>query len=106
MNPALFASTEAHARKVKLPDGKEEVFYFRELPSVEMRRQHLAETSTDPEVRDKAIARLISVGLCTVDSKPVLSIEQAATLKSSVAGQMVTHIMEVSGFGAAAPGNV
>lgn len=101
----LFVSTEVHVRKVTLPNGKKADFYFRELPAVEMRRQHLAETSADPEVRDKAIARLISVGLCTADGKPAISLERAAALKSRVAGQMVAHIMDVSGFGASAPGN-
>lgn len=98
MDPRLFVSTEVHARTVKLPDGTEAEFYFRELPAIELRRQHIAETSPDPEVRDAAIARLISVGLVDVDGKPLLSVERAAQLKTSVAGQMVQHIMEISGF--------
>jgi len=102
---ALFVSSEVHARKVTLPDGTEAEFYFRELPAIELRRQHLAETSTDPDVRDGAIARLIAVGLCDVEGKPVLTQAQAAQLKPSVAGQMVAHVMEVSGFGVQHEGN-
>lgn len=105
MDKGLFVSTEVHARTVKLPDGSEAEFHFRELPAIEMRRQHLAETSADPEIRENAIARLISVGLCTADGKPAVTAELAAQLKTSVAGQMVTHIMAVSGFGASEPKN-
>lgn len=102
---ALFVSAEVHARKVTLPDGTEAEFHFKELPAIELRRQHLAETSTDPDVRDGAIARLIAVGLCDLGGKPVLTKAQAAQLKPAVAGQMVAHILEVSGFGVQPAGN-
>jgi hypothetical protein len=106
LDTSLFVSAEVHARPVKLPDGTERDFYFRELPAIELRRQHLAETSSDLDVRDGAIARLISVGLCDVEGKSVLTQAQAAQLKPAVAGQMVAHIMEVSGFRAQPAGNV
>lgn len=102
---SLFVSAAVQARSVTLPDGTEAEFHFRELPAIELRRQHLAETSADPEIRDAAIARLISVGMCDVDGKPVITQAEAAQLKPAVAGQMVAHILEVSGFGVQPAGN-
>jgi len=99
LDNALFASTDVHPRSVVLPDGSTATFHFRELPAIELRRQHLAETSEDVAVRDGAIARLISVGLCDADGRPAITAEDAARLKPAVAGQFVSHIMEVSGFG-------
>lgn len=105
LNPALFASTEAHPRKVTLPDGSEVELHFREIPAIELRRQHLAETSDDPAVRDGALARLISVGLCNADGTPAITQAQAAQLRPAVAGQMVSHILALSGFDGGDAGN-
>lgn len=105
LNPALFASVEAHPRKVTLQDGTEVELYFREIPAIELRRQHLAETSDDPAVRDGALARLISVGLCNEDGTPAITPEQAGQLRPAVAGQMVTHILALAGFGGDDAGN-
>lgn len=105
LDQRFFATTQVHARTVTLPDGTAAELHFRELPSVELRRQHLAETSDDQATREAAVARLISVGLCDAEGQPVITVEQAANLKPTVSAQMLSHILEVCGFGGVpAPG--
>lgn len=103
LHAALFAASVPHERKLSLTldDGSvvEQVLYIRELTSLEMRRQVLAERSDDPKRVEMALADLIAKGLCDADAAPVMTTEQATRLKPRVAGQLRDLIMEVSGLG-------
>jgi len=103
VNPAIFASTEAHAREVKMVDGSVETFYFREATDRESRLVGLCEISLSKEERSWATAQLIHRCLCDADGVPILTLEEAACIRPYVSKQMTDHIVSL---GVSAPGNV
>lgn len=94
----FFVSTEVHARKVKLADGSEHDLHFRELPSSEFRRFHLAESSDDEDVRISSMAKLIAASLCEVDGKPAITVKQALQLKPAAANALIDAVLSVNGM--------
>lgn len=105
INQALFASHIPHERTVTLllDNGEtvSQVFHIRELSSLEMRRQVLAERSGDEKRVELALATLIAKAVCDADGAAVMDVDQAARLKPLVAGQLRDLIMEVNGLGKA-----
>ncbi len=103
INSALFASDIPVERKVtlKLDSGEtvEQIFYFRELPAIEMRRQVLAEQSGDEKRVASALSALIARAVCDADGKPAMTEERAGMLKPHIAGELRDIIMEVNGLG-------
>ena len=103
INQALFAADLPIERKVTLTldsgEVVEQIFYIRELPAVEMRRQVLAEQSGNEDVVLHALSTLISKAVCDSDGSAAMTKDQAGKLKPSVAGQLRDLIMEVNGLG-------
>lgn len=85
-----FASTEAQTRQLKLGKDKTADVLVRELPDAEFRKKVGA-----PYDRSNLIAA------CVVDEagNPVLTVEQAAALKVSVARDLERICFEVNGAG-------
>jgi hypothetical protein len=107
LNPALFAGSIPVEKKItlRLDDGTtvDQLFYIRELPAIEMRRQVLAEQSGDEKRVEGALSALLARAVCDADGKAVLTEKQAGSLKPLVAGQLRDLIMEVNGLGKATP---
>ena len=104
LHEALFASSAPVERtvKLKLDDGSEveQVFYVRELPAIEMRKQVLSEKSADLGKVEGALSALIARGICSdADGTPAMTTAQADKLKPLVAAQLRDLIMEVNGLG-------
>lgn len=87
-----FASTELQTRQLKLGKDKTADVLVRELPDAEFRKKVGA-----PYDRSNLIAACI-VG---EDGQPVLTVEQAAALKVSVARDLERICFEVNGAGEA-----
>ena len=85
-----FASTEAQKRQIKLAKNKTADVLVRELPDAEFRKKVGA-----PYDRSNLIAACV-VG---EDGKPLMSAEQAAQLKVSVARDLERICFEVNGAG-------
>lgn len=107
MLPAhLFIDTaRVEERTVELGDGTSEVLHFKHLPNTAFERYAIWTNSADEEVRASAPARLVELGLCDADGKPSLTREQAERLKRPVLLRLVTALLDVNGYGKAAPGN-
>ena len=103
INKALFASSIPHERTIVLTlDNGEivsQVFYIREMTSLEMRRQVLAERSEDLQRVEMALGNLIAKAVCDAEGNPVMTVDQASQLKPLVGGQLRDVIMEVNGLG-------
>jgi hypothetical protein len=102
INAQFYASEVPVEREVSLVldsgEAIKQIFYFRELPSIEMRKQLLAEQSGDEKRVTGALSALIARGVCDADGNAVFSEEQAGKLKPVVTGQMRDLIMEVNGL--------
>jgi hypothetical protein len=96
---SFFASSEVQSREVTLPDGSKHTLHFKELPVVEFRKFHMAESSDDEETRATSIAKLISASLVDSDGKPAITLKDAARLNSAAANAIVSAILDVNGFG-------
>lgn len=95
---SLFVSAAPIAKSV-LFDGVEHTLYFRELPAVEFRKQHLAETSNDERKKAAALGRLLAAGLCDEEGKPVMTEAQACQLKPLASSKLLQLLMEVNRVG-------
>ncbi|WP_296247927.1 phage tail assembly chaperone family protein, TAC [uncultured Stenotrophomonas sp.] len=100
---SLFVSPTSHKRPIKLPDGNEHTFNFRELPSVDFRRIVQLENSKDADERASAIALAIAMSIVDDDGARALSMEQAAQLKPAVSMAMWEVIVDVNKFLGKAP---
>lgn len=85
-----FASTETQKRKLKLANKKTADVFVRELPDAEFRQKVGA-----PYDRSNLIAACI----VSEDGTPVLTVEDAAGLKVSVARDLERICFEVNGAG-------
>jgi hypothetical protein len=107
LHESLFASAIPVRKTItlKLADGGEieHEFFIKELPAIDMRRQILAEQSSDEKTVSEALSALISRALCDIDGKAVMTIKQANQLKPHIAGALRDLIMEVNGFGGKKP---
>lgn len=101
---SLFVSAEIHEREVTLADGTKHTLHFRELPTVEFRKFHIAEQSDKEDKRAGSMAKLISAALCDPDGKPAITYERALQLKQGAANALMAAILDVNGIGAK-PGN-
>lgn len=104
LDKSLFISDIIHERKVKMPDGSEHVFHFKESPCVEFRRFYLAERATEEDIRAGSMSKLIASSLCTPEGKEVLTFQQALRLTAAAANSIFVAILEVNGYGKDAPG--
>lgn len=95
----MFVSTSVHAREIEMPDGSVHTFYFKELPAVEFRKFHIAETSQDDEVKALSMAKLISAAMTDADGKPVLTLADAKRLNGHSMSAFMTAVLDVNGFG-------
>ena len=82
-----------------MADGTKHVLHFRELPVVDFRRFHMAESSADEDVRASSIAKLIAASLVQPDGKPAITVKDAMRLNSAAANAIVNAILDVNGFG-------
>jgi len=96
---SLFTSSSVHAREVTLGDGSKHVLHFKELPATKFAAYHEARASTDEEVRQGSIARLIAFSVVEADGSPALDYERALQIKPGPANEMMAHILEVNGYG-------
>jgi hypothetical protein len=96
---SFFAAAEVQAREVELADGSKHTLHFRELPAMEFRKFHIAETSDNEEIKASSIAKLITASLVNEDGKPAITYAQAQQLKGSAANALMTAILDVNGFG-------
>lgn len=85
-----FASTELHKRSVPIGPKKKADVFVREIPDSEYRA--LIGANYDR-------SKLIAAGICDADGKPVMSAEQAATLKPRVAYDLEKLVMTVNASG-------
>lgn len=103
LNAAFFAAEVPVKRTLThtLDDGSvvEQDIYVRELPAIEMRKQIMAEQSSDDKKVAGALSALIVRAICDESCNPIMSEAQAGQLKPVVAGQLRDLIMEVNGFG-------
>jgi hypothetical protein len=107
MLPAsLFVSDALHERTVKLFDGSEHTFHFREFSAAEYREvQRLARSDSDDD-QDAHRSLLVAISLRAADGSVVLTADKAATLKPSVRDRLYITALQVNGYGqAAAVGN-
>lgn len=95
---SLFVSPTSHQRPIKLPDGSEHMFNFRELPSVDFRQIVQLEASDDPARRASAVALAVSMSIVDDEGNRAMTMEVASTLKPSVAMAMWAVIVEVNRF--------
>jgi hypothetical protein len=93
---SFFASTEVHKKEVELADGEKHTLWFKELPHIEIRKFQLAEASDDQDVKASSIAKMIAASLCEEDGRAAMTVDQALTLKASVASKLLVAITEVN----------
>ena len=103
---SLFVSNELHKRTVKLFDGSEHTFIFREFSADEYREVQRLAQSKDEAEQDMHRSLLVAISLRDADGGEVLTAEKAATLKPSVRDRLYITALEVNGYGmAGAVGN-
>lgn len=103
----MFASDAIIEQEVTLGDGSKRKLYFKELKAIEWKQHMEAEGSKDEKVRNESAAKLISRCLVEPDGRRALTLQQAATLKPSVAGAIFLAILRINGLLAAvAPATV
>src|SRR5690625_2436995 len=97
LDKSLFASDDLVKKSVKLPDGKEHDFYFKEPTAKAFRKFSLLEHSEDEDEKVGSLAYLISECLCTPDGEPGITFEEALQLKPMVMIALFNAVQEVSG---------
>lgn len=98
---SLFVSGELHARTVKLFDGTEHTFHFREFTAAEYREVQRLAASSDAEEQDRHRSLLVAISLRGADGETVLTPERAAQLKPSVRDRLYITALQVNGYGQA-----
>lgn len=98
LSEALFVSDATHERTIKLADGSEHVFHFKELTSKQFRHFAVMERSDDDNKKSESMALLISASLCDASGKAVLTAKDAGRLKPAVSNAMVEKILEINGI--------
>jgi len=99
LDQSLFIADGIEERTVELADGTKHVLHFKHLPNNAFERYAAWVSSDDEDVRANAAARLLAVGMCDPDGKPVMTAEQADRLKRPVMLRLMTALHEVNGFG-------
>lgn len=99
LNAALFISDAVQARMVKLPDGSEHELHFKQLPAAEFRRFFMAAHSKDEDAQAGAMAKLISMSICTPEGKPALTLKEALRLTPSAEKAISNAVLSVNGLG-------
>lgn len=99
LDSSFFVSTNVQERQVTLQDGKKYTLYLKELPAVEFARYFNAVNSKDENVQLLASVNLIAAGLCDMDGKPTITVEQAALLKPGPLGAILDALRDVNGLG-------
>ena len=99
LNAALFISDAVQARMVKLPDGSEHELHFKQLPAAEFRRFFLATQSKDEDAQSGAMAKLISMSICTPEGKPALTLKEALRLTPAAEKAISEAVLSVNGLG-------
>lgn len=103
LNDKFYVSDKLEERTVELGDGTTEVLHFRHLSNVDFERYALWTNSADEDVLARAHSRLLVLGLSDPDGKPAVTIEQAERIKRPIMQRLITHLLEVNGYGKAAP---
>jgi hypothetical protein len=98
---SLFVGSELHARTVKLFDGSEHTFHFREFTAAEYREVQRLASSSDPADQDAHRSLLVAISLRSADGEVVLTPERAAELKPSVRDRLYITALQVNGYGQA-----
>ena len=80
----LFTTHEIQQHEIEVQDGTKHVFNFKPLSAADFGLILAAYTSNDMEQREQAYTRAIAKSVCDADGKPLLTTEQAATLKPEV----------------------
>lgn len=99
LSDQFFISDEIAEREIELGDGSKHVLHFKQLPNTVFERYALWNASADEDVVAKASCRLIVLGLCDAEGKPVLELEQAERIKRPVLQRMVKALFDVNGYG-------
>lgn len=95
LDHAFFANGVRHSRVVKLGDV-EQAIDFKELSHGELRKLM---TAKDDETGLSSDYYLLSAAMVDDDGEPVLTPEQAASLKPRVFKQLLDFALEVNGIG-------
>lgn len=106
LDDSLFISEAIVEKTVELGDGSTHVLHFKELPNTAFEKYAIWCSSADEDVVAKASARLLALGLCDAEGKPVIDAVKAERLKRPVMQRMVKALLDVNGFGREKPGNV
>lgn len=102
LDPALFIGETPVSKTVKLADGSEHTFYFRELLASRLGRYHDELASPDVKVAQMAQASLLADGVCTAEGEVAMSPEEAYRLKPLVQLRFRQALFEVNGLSNAA----
>ena len=98
----LFRAIDIAEREVKMPDGSNQVMFFRELENVAFERYFLQMASKDIDVAAHASAHLLVAGLCEPDGSPALTIKEAVRIRRKTQQNMLQALFDVNGYGKAA----
>lgn len=93
---ALFVSAQPVEKKITAPDGTEISVHVREVADSDWMRYVAVSASNDPDVQGGARAFLISKGWVNADGSPAATLEEAANLRTIVARQFVSRIIELN----------
>lgn len=103
LSDKFFISDRIEEREIELGDGTKEVLFFKHLPNTAFERYAIWCSSSDEDVVATASARLLVLGLCGPDGQPAITLEQAERIKRPVMQRLVRALLEVNGYGKAAP---
>lgn len=96
LDKSFFITNEIHEKEVVLGDGSKHTLYFKELAAIDYSKFHIAQNSSDDDVKAGAIAKLIAASLCNLDGTPAITYEQALTLKADPMNAIFVAVMEVN----------
>lgn len=91
-----FVTEAVHMREVVLADGKKHQLHFREVSASVYEMAMVGMRSEDPKQREGGVPRLIAASLCTETGEPVMTTEQAATLKPAVSLALSNAAFEIN----------
>ena len=94
LDPRFFLSAEIHARKVKLHDGSEHEFHFKELSRSDVRKMH-----ADGKDGSDMAERMVAACWVNPDGTPALDITQVMNLKPVVFNAVSEQVMTINGIG-------
>lgn len=95
LNQAFFMGVEVVEKEIELGDGSKHMLHFRRVDSLRWKQYQVDIGSQDARRMAEAVHRLVMWSLCDAKGNPVLTWEQALSLKPEVLDAMWAAVQEV-----------